>query len=136
MKRTLITALLSFATLLVTAPALSIAAPPSVEQRVAKAETVFAGKLINRVEVEGDWIHAELQVTEPLYRAKPGEKVPVVWRLVKFNDAVIFDCPEGKQGVAILSDMHEGRYWLRDDKFLSIDLLADVKKAVEKLEKP
>ena len=135
MKRTLIAALLVFATLLVSAPALSIAAPPSVEERVATAEMVFVGKLINRIEVEGDWVHAELQVTEPLLKAKVGEKVPVTWRLVRFNDAVIFDCQEGKQGVAILGDMHQGRYWLRDDKFLSMDLLDDIKKAVEKVTK-
>ena len=136
MNRTLLTALLSFATLLVTAPALSIAAPPSVEERVAMAETVFVGKLINRMEVEDGWVHAELQVIEALHGARVGEKVPVVWRLVRFNDALLFDCPEGKQAVAILGDMHKGRYWLRDDKFLSMDLIDDAKKAIDKLPKP
>ena len=135
MNRSLLTVLLTFATLLVTAPALSIAAPESIEVRVAKAETVFVGKLVNRMEVDGDWIHAELLVTEALHKAEKGDKIPVTWRLVRFNDALIFDCPEGKQGVAILNDRHKGRYWLRDDKFLSVDLLDEVKKAVDGLAK-
>ena len=132
MNRSLLITFFAFATLLATAPALSIAAPESVEVRVAKAETVFVGKLVNRMEVEGDWVHAELEVTEALHKAKVGDRIPVTWRLVRFNGAVIFDCPEGKQGVAVLDAMHKGRYWLRDDKFLSVDLLKEVKAAVSK----
>ncbi len=135
MNRSLIITLLSFVTLLITAPAVSVAPPESIEARVAKAETVFVGKLINRMEVEGDWIHAELEVTQALHQSKVGDKIPVIWRLVKFNGAVIFDCPEGKQGVAVLDAKHKGRYWLRDDKFLSLDLLDQVKKAVDVADK-
>ena len=91
---------------------------------------------INRVELEDNWVHAELQVMEALHKAQVGDKIPVVWRLVKFNDAVIFDCKEGQRGVAMLDVMHKGRYWLRADKFLNEDLLDQAKEAVGKREKP
>lgn len=110
--------------------AVSIAPAPSIETRVAAAETVFIGKLINRMEIEGGWVHAELQVTQPLLNAKQGEKIPVIWREIRFRGKPVFDAAEGREAIAILNDRHEGRYWLRDDKFLNVEQVEEVRRAV------
>ena len=94
----------------------TIRAPtPPLEERVKAAETVFVGKLINKV-VEGDWVRAELLIEEPLKNSEKGAKVLVIWRAT-LGGRPIYDTPEDSEGIAILGDKHEGRYWLRDDKF-------------------
>ena len=97
-----------------------------LKDRVSAAETVFLGKLVNRVE-EGEWVRAELLVEKPLRKAEKGAKVEVIWRKTLGN-LLIYDAAEGDRGIAILKDKHKGRYWLRADKFEKPDKLAEVKK--------
>ena len=86
-----------------------------LETRVAKAKTIFVGTLINRVE-KGDWVTAELKVDQPMLNAQLGAKVDVIWR--RYIDSTeIYNAKQGDKGVAILDDKHQGRYWLRADKF-------------------
>ncbi len=103
---------------------------PPLEKRVKDAALVFTGKVINK-KVDGEWARAELLVDVPLRGVKKGEKIEVIWR-VELSGRPIYDAPDGKQGVALLGDKHEGRYWLRDDKFEDLDKLEKVKKLVEK----
>ena len=131
--------------------ALSKLPPAPLGERVSQADSIFVGTVANKV-VEGDWVRADLIVEEPLKKAKKGEAVPVTWRLIMVGGSFqpekvegspevanvkrvggkpIFDAPEGARGIAILSDKHEGRYWLRDDKFEDISKLAEVKKLIE-----
>ena len=49
-------------------------------QRVQEAEKAFVGVLINRTELEGDWCHADLRVTQAIKGVKEGELIPVLWR--------------------------------------------------------
>ena len=99
-------------------------------ERVGGADSVFVGKLINRVE-DGDWVRAMLLVEEPLRDVQKGEKIQVIWRK-KIGDIAIYDAAEGDKGIAILDDKHEGRYWLRDDKFEPLDQLDLVKELIAK----
>lgn len=101
-------------------------------QRVQEAEMVFLGKVVNKT-VDGDWARAELLVEEPLRNAEKGAKVAVTWRIM-VGTFFIYDVAAETGGVAILKDKHEGRYWLRDDKFEKPEKLAEVKALVT--EKP
>lgn len=107
---------------------LSMAPPRPLGERVAEAEKVFVGTLVDR-EVDGDWVRAELRVDTPLRGVKEKERVKVVWRK-RVGEFKVDDAPAGKRGVAILKDMHEGRYWLRADKFEPLDKLDEVKKCL------
>jgi hypothetical protein len=111
-------------TLTTTSLALRVRTAP-LKARVDAAETIFLGKLANKV-VTGEWANAELVVQEPLRNAKKGEKIAVTWR-IKLGNFRIYDAPEGTRGIAILKDKHKGRYWLRGDKFEKPDKLAEVK---------
>lgn len=113
-----------------TAFAAAVRAPTRpLKERVQGAETVFLGKVVNKV-VEGDWARAELLVKEPLRDAKEGAKVEVIWR-IRVGNMFIYDVAEGTSGVAILSDKHEGRYWLRSDKFEDPKKIEEVKALIE-----
>ncbi len=107
---------------------LSLAPPRPLSERVAEAEKIFVGTVVNRVEKDG-WVRAELRVDTPLRRVEAKQKVPVVWR-PKIRDVILFDAEEGRRGIAILKDKHEGRYWLRADKFETVEKLEEVKKLV------
>ena len=122
---------IGFLTLFILASATgAVRAPtPPLEERVKAAESVFVGKLINKV-VEGDWVRAELLVQEPLKNTKKDEKVLVIWRAT-IGGQPIYDTPEDSRGIAILGDKHEGRYWLRSDKFEPVDKLDEVKKIID-----
>jgi hypothetical protein len=98
-------------------------------ERVGNAETVFLGKVINKV-VEGDWVRAELLVETPLKNTEEGVKIQVIWR-IKVGQFPIYDTAEGTRGIAILKNKHEGRYWLRSDKFESPDKVEEVKGIIE-----
>ncbi|MBT3199130.1 MAG: serpin family protein [Phycisphaerales bacterium] len=98
---------------------------PPLKNRVAAAETVFLGKVVNKV-VTGEWATAELLVEESLRNAEKGKKTKVTWR-IKLGNFHIYDVPEGSRGIAILKDKHKGRYWLRSDKFEKPNKLAEVK---------
>ncbi len=112
--------------LTLTTVSLAVRAPtPPLKARVSAAETVFLGKLVNKV-VTGEWASAELLVEEPLRNAKKGEKTKVIWR-IKLGRFQIYDVPQGTRGIAILKDRHQGRYWLRGDKFESPDKLVEIK---------
>jgi hypothetical protein len=99
---------------------------PPLEVRVKNAQKVFVGTLINRVE-KGDWVQAELRVDTPLHNVKAGEKVAVTWRRA-VGGLKIYDAAEDAKGIAILKDQHQGRYWLRADKFEPTTKLNQVKK--------
>ena len=103
---------------------------PPLEQRVKGAELVFVGKLIDK-NVEGDWARAKLQVEVPLKGVEQEQAVEVIWR-VRVGERPVYDVPEGKQGVALLGDKHEGRYWLRGDKFEDLSKLDKIKKILKK----
>ena len=105
--------------------ALRIAIEP-LEKRVEKADKIFVGKLVNRVD-DGDWVRAELVVETAVHNVKKGDKVDVIWRKT-IGGHKIFDSQEGDRGVAILIDKHQGRYWLRGDKFENIKKLDEIKK--------
>lgn len=114
----------------ITAVGLSVRAPTEpLKERVRAAETVFVGKLINKA-VEGDWVRAELLVEEPLVSSKRDSKIEVIWRAT-IGGTPIYDTDENSRGIAILKDKHEGRYWLRDDKFEDLNKLAEVKKILK-----
>lgn len=108
--------------------ALSRLPTPPLAERVAKAEEVFAGTVVNRVE-KGEWVHAELRVDTPLRGSKKGALVPVIWRSTVGNN-IIYDAKENDRGVALLTGKLKGRYWLRADKFEPIDKLETVKSLV------
>ncbi len=107
-------ALLSFFFVAQVAVALRVA-PLPLAHRVQQAETVFVGKLVNKV-VQGEWVQAELLVEEPMKNAVLNRMVKVVWRS-EIDGMPIYDVAEGVRGIAILSDQLDGRYWLRADKF-------------------
>jgi hypothetical protein len=98
---------------------------PPLSQRVNEAELVFVGKVVNKV-VEGDWARAEILVEQPLKNTVKDAKVPVTWR-INLGNFIIYDTPEGSRGIAILKDKHQGRYWLRGDKFERPDQLEKVR---------
>lgn len=108
------------------AHALSLAPPRPLSERVGEAEKVFAGTLVEREE-RGDWVQAELRVDTPLRGVAEGQKVKVTWRK-RLGDFQVYDAKEGQRGVALLKDKHEGRYWLRADKFESLEQLDEVRK--------
>jgi len=114
--------------------ALTRAPTPPLDERVEKAEQVFVGTLVNRVE-DGDWVQAELRVDIHLRGDKKGALVPVIWRK-RLGDLQIYDAPENARGIAILSDKHEGRYWLRADKFEPVQNLQAVRRTLALAEKP
>ena len=49
----------------------------------------------------------------------------VIWR-AQLGGRLLYDVKEGTRGIAILKDKHEGRYWLRDDKFEAPETLPEV----------
>jgi hypothetical protein len=100
-----------------------------LSERVENAETVFLGTVVNKV-VTGDWARAEILVEEPLKNAEKDAKVEVIWR-IKIGGLPIFDTAAGTQGVAILKDKHEGRFWLRSDKFEKPEKLDAVKDLIK-----
>jgi hypothetical protein len=125
-NKTLYLAFLPCVLLTLTTASLAIRAPTKpLKDRLTAAETVFLGKVVNRT-VTGDWARAELVVEEPLRNAKKGQKVEVIWR-IKVGNFRIYDVAELTRGIAILKDKHQGRYWLRSDKFEKPDKLAEVK---------
>jgi len=97
-------------------------------ERLAAADTVFVGVVTNKV-VDGEWVRADLLVETPLRNAKQGKKVEVIWRAT-VDGMPIYDTAAGTKRIAILDDKHEGRYWLRDDKFEDLANLAKVKKLI------
>ena len=119
-----------FTLLLVTSVATAKAKVPTepLEKRVKDAELIFTGKIIDKT-IQGDWARAKLLVELPLRGVEKEETVEVIWR-IKVGDTPIYDAPEGKQGVALLSDKHEGRYWLRDDKFEGLDKLEKIEELI------
>ena len=119
---------LLLAVLLATSTSLFAVRAPTkpLSERVKAAELVFVGKVINKI-VEGDWVRAELIVEEALHGVKEEQKVLVIWRAT-IGGQPIYDTAAGTKGIAILGDKHEGRFWLRDDKFEPVDKLAEVKK--------
>jgi len=125
-KKTLQFTLTLCVLLTLTTISMGVRAPTKpLKDRVGAADTVFLGKVANKV-VTGEWASAELVVQEPLRDAKKGEKIEVIWR-IKLGRFQIYDVAEGTRGIAILKDKHKGRYWLRSDKFESPDKLAEVK---------
>jgi hypothetical protein len=116
-----------------TTVAVSRAPTKPLKERVQKAETVFLGKVVNK-QVEGDWAKAELLVEEPLRDAEKGAKIAVTWR-IRVGNFFIYDVAEDTQGIAILFDKHEGRFWLRADKFEDPEKLDEVKALIEDGEK-
>ncbi len=113
-------------------PALALQAPTeAIAVRVEKAKKIFLAEVINRVEKDG-WVRAELLVKEAVFGVEKDEKVKVIWRKPSQNpllaDGVTFDVAEGAVGVALLGDQHEGRFWLRDDRFEPVTKLDPIKK--------
>ena len=106
------------------------AQPKSLKERVKDAELIFVGKVVNRV-VKGDWVRAELVVEKPFRGVKKGEKVKVIWRKT-IGGREIYDTGENTRGIALLKGKHEGRYWLRADRFEGGEKLEEVKKLVVK----
>ena len=110
------------------AQALTRLPTPPLADRVATAEIVFVGTLINRVE-DGDWVRADLRVDTPIHNAKAGQNIPVVWRRT-VNQQVIYNADADQRGIAILKDKHEDRYWLRADKYEPITKLPEIQQLV------
>ena len=105
--------------------ALSVAPPTSLDERVATADLVFVGEVVNRVEKE-QWVHAELLVKESILGAGDGALVPVIWR--KSASAFqLFDVANGREAIALLGDYMQGRYILRGDRFVALEQLDEVR---------
>jgi hypothetical protein len=94
--------------------------------RLNEAETVFIGVVTNKV-LDGDWARADLLIETPLFNAEQGAKVPVIWRTA-VSGRPLYDAASGSRAIAILKDKHEGRYWLRTDKFENIAKLDEAKR--------
>ena len=94
--------------------------------RLSEAETVFIGVVTNKV-LDGDWARADLLIETPLFNAEQGAKVPVIWRTA-VSGRPLYDAASGSRAIAILKDKHEGRYWLRTDKFENIAKLDEAKR--------
>ncbi len=105
-----------------------------LEQRVREAEVIFAGKLVNKV-IDGEWVRAELEVADPLKNSKKGEEIKVTWRL-KLGERKLYDIKPNSQGIALLKEKHEGRYWLRADKFENLEKSALVKGIIKLQKEP
>lgn len=110
------------------AHALSLLPTPPLSERVAGAQVVFVGTLIERVE-KGEWVRAVLRVDKPLRGLGEDKRVNVIWR-TRVADQWIYDAAEGQRGIAILDDKHEERYWLRADKFEPLAKLEEVEKMI------
>ena len=108
--------------------------PKPLEERVRGAETIFVGKVINKV-VTGDWARAELEVLTPLKNVKKGAKVSVIWR-VEISGRQLFDIAEGAKFMALLKGKHEGRYWLHGEKFKNEKQLNQVKSFIDEEKTP
>lgn len=111
------------------ADARTVAPPVPLEERLGTARLVFVGTVIERVE-EGEWVRAVLRVDTPLRGVDQDERVEVVWRKHVLGRA-LYDAKEGQRGVAILDDMHEGRYWLRAGKFEPEENLDEIRDLLE-----
>jgi len=116
------------------------ARPEPLEVRVEKSVKIFVGELVEREEADG-WVHAVLRVEEPIFGVEKGEKVKVVWRVfnaggLALADAPSFDLEKGARGVALLFDQHQGRYWLREDKFEPLERLERVKQLAADKKEP
>lgn len=108
--------------------AISIAPTLPLSERVEQAEKIFVGTVIERVE-EGEWVRAVLRVDEPLREVGENKKVEVIWRTRVGNQA-IYNAVKGQRGIAILDAKHEGRYWLRADKFEPPAKLEEVRELI------
>lgn len=110
--------------------ALKMATPP-LEKRVETAKLIFVGEVV-KLEEKNGWVRAELLVKDPIYSVKKGDKVKVIWRKPskdpRMVDGVTFDAKIGDKAIAILNDMHEGHYWLREDKFEPMKHLDEVRR--------
>ncbi len=104
------------------------AAPVPLKQRVEKAKLVFIGKLVEREE-KGDWVHAELVVSEPVFGAKKDERVKVVWRK-KIGERLLYDLEQGQEGIAILNHKKEDRYYLGEERFEGMDQLEKLREVL------
>lgn len=105
--------------------ALSVAPPTSLDERVATADLVFVGEVVNRVEKE-QWVHAELLVKESILGAGDGALVPVIWRK-SASGIELFDVANGREAIALLGDYMQGRYILRGDRFVALEQLDEVR---------
>ena len=103
---------------------LSLAPPRPLAERVREAEMVFAGTVVDRVE-DGDWVRATLRVDKALQGVARKQKIKVIWRK-RIGGSLFFDVEDGAKGVALLKDKHEGRYWLRGDRFEPIGKLDEI----------
>jgi len=110
-----------------TALATSKAKPLTIEQRVSTAKLVFVGKIVEK-RVKGDWVEAKIVVEKAIRGVKKGQKIPVTWR-TSLHGKPLYNVAEGKRGIAILQDKHNGKYWLRADKFETLKLENQVIKA-------
>lgn len=107
--------------------ALSIAPTPPLAERLQQAELIFAGTVIERIET-GEWVRAVLRVDTPLHGvAEDRKRIEVIWRK-HAGDFEIYDAEQGQRGIAILDTKHEGRYWLRADKFEPLAKMGEVRK--------
>jgi len=98
-------------------------------ERLSDAETVFVGVVTNKV-LDGDWARADLLVETPLFNAEQGAKVAVIWRTA-VGGQPLYDAASGSKAIAVLKDKHEGRYWLRADRFENIAKLDEAKRALK-----
>ncbi len=104
-----------------------------LETRLKKAETAFVGTIVDLERKDG-WARGFLLVEDPLKNAVVDQKIPVIWRhqmpggLAIGGGLLSFNPDEGTRGIAILTDQHEERYWLRDDKFEPVKKLDEVRK--------
>ena len=105
-----------------------------LQERVHAAESVFVGKVVNKV-VAGDWARAELEVLTPLKNAKKGAKVLVTWR-IKIAGQHLFDINEGAKYMALLKGKHEKRYWLHGAEYKGEEQLSQVKSLLIKKKEP
>jgi len=98
-------------------------------ERLSDAETIFVGVVTNKV-LDGDWARADLLVETPLFNAEQGAKVAVIWRTA-VGGQPLYDAASGSKAIAVLKDKHEGRYWLRTDKFENIAKLDEAKRTLK-----
>jgi hypothetical protein len=101
-----------------------MAPPRPLAERVAEAEKVFVGTLVDRVE-DGDWVRGKLRVDTALRGVEEKQQIKVIWRK-RVGDFQVYDAKQGARGIALLGDKHEGRYWLRADKFEPVEKLDEV----------
>jgi len=107
----------------------TLAPETPLAERLSDAETVFVGVVTNKV-LDGDWARADLLVETPLFNAEQGAKVAVIWRTA-VGGQPLYDAASGSKAIAVLKDKHEGRYWLRTDRFENIAKLDEAKRTLK-----